>query len=114
MEFVHWCAFCGSNRSATSAVMIPASCAGCGCALDAVARDEFDRREREHEEEPERATPKFVRLLVVAFAVVLLAAAARFGYATGGPMIAMVSVGVAGYLLLPFLPERLRPGGGAR
>ena len=114
MEFVHWCAFCGSNRSATSAVMIPASCAGCGCALDAVGREEFLRRAREHEDVPERAAPKLIRLLVAAFAVVLLAAAARFGYATGGPMIAMVSVGVAAYLLLPFLPERLRPGGGAR
>jgi hypothetical protein len=44
---------------------------------------------------------------VVAFALLFLVAAARVGYVWMGLEGAVIAVGSAGFLLLPFVPERV-------
>jgi hypothetical protein len=108
MEFKHSCSFCGWHRSSRTPVMLSPSCERCGCPLDAtaVARDA----------RPVPATtvaiaPSMIaalRALGVLCCVLMLYAAGKLGYEAGGASGALIAFGAGGFLLLPFVPERVR------
>jgi hypothetical protein len=108
MAYVHACSFCGWRRESATVVMLSPHCEQCGCTLDAVAPGDVRRPAGEDAAPalPSLKTP-LVRLLTLVFAVVLLVAAARLGFARAGLNGGLVAVGVAGFLLLPFAPERI-------
>jgi hypothetical protein len=113
MEFQHSCSFCGWRRSSSTPVMLSPSCVHCGCALDATAAP--------HDVTPVRAAlsvPPRVRLALRALGALccalVLFAGARLGYRLAGPSGALIAFGVAGFLLLPFVPERLGAPGRSR
>jgi hypothetical protein len=114
VEFVHQCSFCGFERPGAGAVMLPPSCPDCGCLLDALERGEFERRARAGEPIPEPIVLKkpLARALAVLFAAILLLASGRYGFVNGGLFGALIAIGAAGFLLLPFVPERLAAGRG--
>lgn len=100
---MHECAFCGWSRASATAVVLPAGCPECGCAVDsrdaaAVAATLAP---------PALPKSRALRLLGWAFAVALLYTAAHAGSAFSGLSGAVTAVGIAGFLLLPFVPERL-------
>jgi hypothetical protein len=112
MEFVHACAFCGWQREADTPVVLPAGCPGCGCAVDSLPRAEAERRAIALAgAAPLRPLelPRAVRLAVVAFALLFVVMAARVGYGVLDVEGAITGVGMAGFLLLPLVPERLGP-----
>jgi len=90
-----------------TSVMLAPSCEQCGCALDALPAVSAARSEA-----PAFSLPPFARFLLTRGAILLAAltlyAAGRLGYDAGGASGALIGVGVAGYLLLPCLPERIR------
>jgi hypothetical protein len=106
MDFQHSCLFCGWSRPSTTAVMLVPSCERCGCALDASAAPAAT---------PAMAAPAtlppFARLAVRIAApllcVLTLYAAGKLGYDAAGASGALIAFGAAGYLLLPFVPERI-------
>ena len=112
MEFVHQCSFCAFSRPAASAVMLPPRCPDCGCPLDALARAEVERRAHAEEPLPEPGVlgTQVARALAAVSAVVLLVASARYGFVQGGFFGALIAAGAGGFLLLPFVPEKLAPG----
>jgi hypothetical protein len=106
MEFTHSCSFCGWSRESATPVMLAPACERCGCALDAtvVPRGSV------------AAAPVWVatpaarwalRGLGLLFALLGLYAAAKLGYDAAGAAGALVAFGAGGFLLLPFVPERL-------
>jgi hypothetical protein len=108
MDYVHACSFCGWRRQSATAVMLSPSCERCGCSLDAVPAAEARRPAGDQV----TATPfgmksVALRVLTALFAVVLLLAAARVGFAEAGLNGGLMAVGAAGFLLLPFVPERI-------
>jgi hypothetical protein len=112
MDFVHACSFCGWGRGSATPVRVPAGCPRCGCAVDSL--DAAEARRRAHAVDalaplPASAASLGVRLAVCAFALALVVAAARLGHGVADLNGAIAGVGVAGFLLLPFVPERL-PG----
>jgi hypothetical protein len=104
-EFQHGCSFCGWARIAKTPVMLSPSCERCGCRLDARACDVARLPE------PGLAMPALaaavLRRLGILLGALALYAAADLGYRAAGPAGAMVAFGVGGFLMLPFVPERL-------
>ena len=107
MGFQHACPYCGSRRASASAVMLAPACATCGCALES---------RRVHQAAPERprtvvvpaAAFALVRPLCVLLALLALYAGAKLGWDAAGPSGGLIAFGAGGFLLLPFVPERLR------
>jgi hypothetical protein len=105
MGFKHACSFCGWERFSATPVMLAPSCEHCGCALDARAVG--------HAATPvaRRALPAAwtlaLRCLGVLMAVLVLYAATKVGYDSAGPSGALIAFGMGGFLLVPFVPERL-------
>jgi hypothetical protein len=105
-EYRHGCSFCGWSRTSASPVMLAPACVACGCALDAMAVA------------PDRAGEAVAWALPVAAVLALrvmgvflgllgLYAAARLGWRQAGPSGGLIAFGVGGFLLLPFVPERV-------
>ena len=105
MEFRHSCAFCGWSRASTTAVMLAPSCDQCGCALDARPAP------RTRPVAAPWSLPPLAALALkragVLVAALGLYAAAKLGYDAAGPSGALIAFGVGGFLLLPFVPERI-------
>jgi hypothetical protein len=106
VDYVHSCAFCGWNRVAATAVVLPAGCPECGCAVD--SHDTADAARRTRDAAPARL-PKSpaARVTMWLFALALVLTAAHAGNSFSGLSGAVTAVGVAGFLLLPLVPERL-------
>jgi hypothetical protein len=105
MEFQHSCSFCGWSRASATPVMLAPSCERCGCALDASAATASPT-----------ALPAFslppiaafgLKRLGVLLGALALYAAAKLGYEAAGPSGALIAFGAGGYLMLPFVPERI-------
>jgi hypothetical protein len=85
--------------------MLAPACERCGCALDAqavtTAAPVADAM----------ALPPFAVFALTRFMILLglltLYAAGEVGYRAGGVSGAMIAFGVGGFLMLPFVPERL-------
>jgi hypothetical protein len=110
MEFVHACAFCGWSRESATPVLLPAGCPDCGCPVDSLPRREADRRAlaaADAAPPPRLRVHRGVRLVLVAFALLFVVTAARVGYGVLDSEGAIIAVGMAGFLLLPFVPERV-------
>jgi hypothetical protein len=106
MEFTHACSFCGWERLSRSPVMLSPSCAGCGCALDArPARPSLGPAAGF--EMAARWTTG-LRLFGVAVALLALFAATRVGYDAAGASGGLIAFGMGCFLLVPFVPQRLR------
>jgi hypothetical protein len=106
MGFKHACSFCGWERLSATPVMLAPSCGRCGCALDAHAV--------EHAAEPiaGRAGPSAgwtttLRWVAMLFATLALYAGTKLGYDAAGPSGALMAFGMGGFLLVPFVPQRL-------
>ena len=85
--------------------MLAPACGGCGCALDAVAV----RPGAVPSEGWKLPFAGVIALRVLGVLVCLLGlyAAARLGWREAGPSGGLVAFGVGGFLLLPFVPERV-------
>jgi hypothetical protein len=106
MDYRHTCSFCAWERASDTPVMLSPCCDLCGCALDAVLVSTVAAA----------PAPAFVLSRRSALALrwagalsALLAfyAAAKLGYEGAGPSGALIAFGVCGFLLLPFVPERV-------
>ena len=100
------CSFCGWARAGDSPVMLSPACSSCGCALDAVAVSSCRSGSAVSWALPEGAALA-LRVLGVVVALLGLWAAARVGWRSAGPSGGLVAFGVGGFLLLPFVPERI-------
>jgi hypothetical protein len=107
MEFRHICSFCGWSRTSATSVMLAPSCEECGCVLDAVPAIAPVASGA-----PPFSLPPLAAFVLIRGAILLAAltlyAAARLGYDAGGPSGALTALGMAGFVLLPCLPERIR------
>jgi hypothetical protein len=106
MEFQHSCSFCGWQRPSSTPVMLSPSCERCGCALDATAAAAEAPPVREAWAVPPGAL-RCLRALGVLCCVLTLFAGARLGYRLAGASGGLIAFGVAGFLLLPFVPQRV-------
>jgi hypothetical protein len=108
MEFQHSCSFCGWCRASRTPVMLSPSCERCGCPLDAspLPRDAGARPATAFAIPP-RAMGA-LRALGVLCCLLTLYAAGKLGYEAGGASGALIAFGAGGFLLLPFVPERVR------
>jgi hypothetical protein len=104
MDFRHACAFCGWERVSPTPVMLSPSCERCGCALDASAiaatAPSFERAM------PARAL-LLLRVVGVILGALALYAATKVGFDSAGPSGALIAFGMGGFLLVPFVPQRL-------
>src|SRR3954454_16228387 len=104
-EFSHGCSFCGWATRSSTPVMLEPSCSRCGCALDArvIAGAVLAA--------PALSCPagavRALRGLALAAGALSLYAAANVGFQSGGVAGGMIALGVAGFLALPFVPERV-------
>jgi hypothetical protein len=105
MDFRHACSFCGWERFSSSPVMLSPSCERCGCALDAhlaeagcvpVTGRALSSR-----------SMLLLRVAGVLMAVLALYAATKAGYDAAGASGALMAFGMGGFLLVPFVPQRL-------
>ena len=101
------CSFCGWARAGDSPVMLAPACSSCGCALDAVAVSSGSGSGSGSAWVLPRAAALALRVLGVVMALLGLWAAARMGWRAVGPSGGLVAFGVGGFLLLPFVPERI-------
>ena len=107
MEYKHRCGFCGWSRPSATSVMLAPSCEQCGCALDAVPAGTASPSSTG----AFSLSPLGGRVLIsgaALFAALTLYAAAKLGYNAAGASGAIIALGLAGFLLLPCLPERIR------
>jgi hypothetical protein len=108
MEFQHSCSFCGWRRSSSTPVMLSPSCERCGCPLDASA---VPRGAAPRPVAPFAIPPRMIgalRALGVLCCLLTLYAAGKLGYEAGGASGALIAFGAGGFLMLPFVPERVR------
>jgi hypothetical protein len=108
MEFQHSCSFCGWHRSSRTPVMLSPSCERCGCPLDASAVPRDAGRRPAAPVAIPRSVVAALRGLGVLCCVLTLYAAGKLGYEAGGASGALIAFGAGGFLLLPFVPERVR------
>jgi hypothetical protein len=106
MDFQHNCSFCGWSRPSATVVMLAPSCARCGCSLDATAAPAAA-----HAMAPAWSLSPTAMIALkragVLLAVLALYAAAKLGYDAAGAAGSLIAFGAGGFLLLPFVPERL-------
>jgi hypothetical protein len=107
VAFVHACAFCGWSRAAATAVVLPAGCPDCGCAVD--SREDDGAPRAAEAPAPGLPSSRPLRAALWVFGLALLYTAARAGNSFAGLSGAITAVGIAGFLLVPFVPERLGP-----
>jgi hypothetical protein len=103
--FQHSCSFCEWTRTSPTPVMLDPACERCGCALD--ARPAVEARPLVHGWTPPALALSALRRVGVLLGALALYAAAKLGYEAAGPSGAMVAFGVGGFLMLPFVPERV-------
>lgn len=107
MDFEHACPFCGSVRASATPVMLSPACGHCGCAMDAVAVPSAQAPRPRAFVMP-AVLAAAARPLCVLLAVLMLYATAKVGWDAGGPSGGMIAFGFGGFLLLPFVPQRVR------
>jgi hypothetical protein len=106
VDYRHNCGFCGWGRTSHTPVMLSPCCDRCGCALDAVLASSLSTP-------PAKAFvlsgPTLLALRLAGGLSALLAfyMAAKLGYEGAGASGALIAFGVCGFLLLPFVPERI-------
>lgn len=102
--WVHRCPWCEWAREADSATIVEPRCRNCGGLLEAVAAT---AAHTEHGSpfrvSPPQVSPAFGRILRFALVGLLLVAAARFGWSSGGAGLALVAVGVVGLFTVPLI-----------
>ncbi len=107
MGYEHTCSFCGWRRPSATPVMLSPLCDRCGCALESVVAAD---------PAPAVASPQFELPALVravwrpaglALATLVLYTSAKVGYHQGGTAAGMTALGAGGFLLLPFVPERI-------
>jgi len=101
MDFVHRCVLCDWQREAASPTVTTPRCENCGCALESVRAQELALAQHtDLAPAPLRLPAGLVRLAALVGGALLMFAAARAGYAEGGPAIAVAAVGVAGLVVV--------------
>ena len=107
MEFHHSCSFCDWRRSSPTPVMLLPNCERCGCALDAVAVPGGPSLIGVAPFALPAPAAVALRLAGALLGALVMYAAAKTGYDLAGLSGGMVAFGAGGFLLLPFVPERL-------
>jgi hypothetical protein len=106
VDYRHKCFFCGWERASDTPVMLSPCCDLCGCALDAVLAPTASAATG-----PafalSRGASLALRWAAVLSALLAFYAAAKLGYEGAGASGALIAFGVCGFLLLPFVPERV-------
>jgi hypothetical protein len=107
MDYVHRCVICDWQREAASPTVTAPRCENCGCALESVRAHELALAQDTHLAPALVRLPAgLVRLAGLVGGALLMFAAARAGYAEGGPAIAVAAVGVAGLVVVTaMVPE---------
>lgn len=86
--------------------MLSPACEGCGCALESrVLVEPAPVRARTFV--MPAAAVAAVRPLCILLALLMLYAAAKVGWEVAGPSGGLIAFGFGGFLLLPFVPQRL-------
>jgi hypothetical protein len=106
MGFKHACSFCGWELSSATPVMLAPSCQRCGCALDAHAVEPAAGPGAGGRGLPAGWTTA-LRLAGALLALLALYAGTKMGYDAAGPSGALMAFGMGGFLLVPFVPQRL-------
>ncbi len=106
MDYRHTCSFCDWERASDTPVMLSPSCDLCGCALDAVLASEVAAAPLPAFLMSRRAELA-VRWGAAFSALVAFCAAAKLGYDGAGASGALTAFGICGFVLLPFVPERV-------
>jgi len=109
MEYVHRCVVCEWQRNAASPTVTSPRCENCGCALESLHASDLAVLDRHPPgiEVPERVRHALLRFGAIAGSLLLGLAAARTGYAEGGPAIAVAAIGVAGlFVVMAMSAER--------
>jgi hypothetical protein len=106
MEYRHNCGFCGWGRASHTPVMLSPCCDRCGCALDAVLASSLSIAAVPAVELSAR-TVLALRWAGVLSALLVFYAAGKLGYEAAGASGALIAFGMCGFLLLPFVPERV-------
>jgi hypothetical protein len=104
--WVHVCAWCEWSREADSPTMLAPRCENCGGLLEAVAPDDAPGNRAELPAftiAAPQISPAFGRLIRFALVALLLFAAARFGWQSGGLGLAIAAVGVVGLFAVPLI-----------
>lgn len=86
--------------------MLAPACGACGCSLDAVAVPACDVVDAGGFVLPSSAVVA-MRVLGVLACVLVMYAAVRLGWHEAGASGGLVAFGAGGFLLLPFVPERI-------
>ena len=105
MEFKHACSFCGWGRMSATPVMLAPACEQCGCALDARAVEAVGGPVTAFRFPA--AWARALQILWVMAGLLALYAATKLGYDAAGPSGALIAFGIGGFLLVPFVPQRL-------
>jgi hypothetical protein len=108
MRYEHACSFCGWRRPSATLVMLSPLCDRCGCALESVAVTPDPLAPHL---QAEFALPpgvrRWLRAARAVFGALVLYGSTKVGYDHGGASGGMVALGFGGFMLLPFVPERL-------
>lgn len=107
MDYRHDCFFCGWGRASDTPVMLSPRCDRCGCALDAVLVRAESIAPADVGAGVSGRTLLALRWLGVLSALVGFYAASKAGYEAAGTSGALIAFGMTGFLLLPFVPERV-------
>jgi hypothetical protein len=103
-SWVHVCAWCEWSRAAESPTILSPRCENCGGLLEAAPADGLAGAELSpFRVAAPQVSPAFGRLIRFALVALLLFAAARFGWQTGGLGLAVAAVGMVGLFALPLI-----------
>jgi hypothetical protein len=103
-SWVHVCRWCEWSREAESPTILSPRCEQCGGLLEAAPADGSAGPELSpFRVAAPQISPAFGRLIRVALVALLLFAAARFGWQSGGFGLAVAGVGVVGLFALPLI-----------
>lgn len=84
--------------------MLSPRCDGCGGLLESVAAEAVEAQaETALQPSVPHVSPAFGRVLRFALLALLMFSAARFGWAAGGPGLAVAAVGIVGLFTVPLI-----------
>ena len=100
--WVHICPWCEWSRPGDSATLLEPHCDNCGGLLEAAPAAAPQHSSSFRVAAPQ-LSPAFGRILRFALVALLMFAAARFGWESGGVGLALAGIGVVGLFMVPLI-----------